>query len=295
MITTDQREFWAQNGYLHLKRIYSETEVDALNKIVHKAWQIGSHFVVVDNLNTGERCRINQVEENQRRRNHFKINDLYLVFQAIRNFVMKEEIIALIAGLLDDAPVLCNTLNIEKGSQQPDHADTLFMTPRSEHKLAATWTALEPVHPDSGPLRYYPGSHKIAPFVFSNGGIHCVEEEMPAWHQYISNEIQRHGLRPELLLADSGDLFIWHANLVHGGSTIRDPQRTRKSIVSHFWTARDCRAANANLVSHGKGFWYRRPIPPLPGEKQPPVPPSSIDVSWWSRFYSRLTLKSSAP
>ena len=30
-------------------------------------------------------------------------------------------------------------------------------------------------------------------------------------------------------------MLIWHANLLHGGSPVKDPKRTRKALVCHFF------------------------------------------------------------
>ncbi len=226
---------------------------------------------------------------NERKQHHFKVNDLYLVFHGVRNFVLNNAVVEILCDLLGDQPVLCNTLNLEYGSQQADHMDSLYMTPRTMGKVAATWVALEQVHSDSGPLRYYPGSHQIPPYVFSTGSVHFVEAEMPRWQRYMEEEIVRLNLHPQLLLAEPGDLFLWQASLLHGGSAIRNPEKTRRSLVSHYWTVTDCRALNLQCIPHGRGFWYQRPPQPVPGGKTPVIPPSSLDSRWphWLRFPQR--------
>ena len=35
-------------------------------------------------------------------------------------------------------------------------------------------------------------------------------------------------------LARKGDILIWHADLAHGGSPVKHPGITRKSLVTHF-------------------------------------------------------------
>ena len=120
----------------------------------------------------------------------------------------------------------------EIGSAQPDHVDSLYMTPRSPHHLVAIWVALEDTHPDAGPLRYYPGSHKIPQYVFSNGSHHFIQDEMPLWDRHMRAQVEALKLQPEVFLARKGDVFVWSAYLLHGGSDIRDPARTRKSVVS---------------------------------------------------------------
>jgi hypothetical protein len=42
------------------------------------------------------------------------------------------------------------------------------------------------------------------------------------------------GLKTERFMAKKGDVLIWHADLMHGGAKIEDPERTRKSLVAHF-------------------------------------------------------------
>jgi hypothetical protein len=37
----------------------------------------------------------------------------------------------------------------------------------------------------------------------------------------------------------SGDVFLWHAQLLHGGRPIRDMAKTRSSLVVHYWRAGD--------------------------------------------------------
>ncbi len=42
-------------------------------------------------------------------------------------------------------------------------------------------------------------------------------------------------MNKEIFLAKKGDLFIWHANLLHGGE-LRTDDSTRKSLVAHYFT-----------------------------------------------------------
>ena len=122
----------------------------------------------------------------------------------------------------------CNSLSFERGSQQPAHFDTFYMPPLVPNKMLATWIALEDCSLDAGPLIYYPGSHKLKPYCFSHGGLHAVREEMPQCQRYIQAELEKHDLRPQKFAARAGDVFIWHAQLLHGGSEINNLKLTRK-------------------------------------------------------------------
>jgi len=145
--------------------------------------------------------------------------------------------------LMEREPRPLQTIASHKGSQQGVHSDSIHMTTYPLGYLTAAWIAFEDIHPDSGPLVYYPGSHKL-PYVFSKEvGITekaFREEGYGPYHAryepYIRGLIERHGLQPKHFHAKTGDVLIWHANLLHGGSARRDMRLTRKALVCHFYT-----------------------------------------------------------
>lgn len=65
--------------------------------------------------------------------------------------------------------------------------------------------------------------------------------------------------------ARKGDVFVWNAQLLHGGSPIADRGRTRRSVVFHYFSESDCRAMGHRLVPLSGGFWIRRSQQPVPG------------------------------
>ena len=157
--------------------------------------------------------------------------------------VLKHEALARwIRILMERDPKPLQTIASHKGSQQGDHSETIHMTTYPLGYLTAAWIAFEDIHPDSGPLVYYPGSHRL-PYVFSNDvGISeqdFRQEGYKPYHDryepYIQALIREHGLTPHYFHAGKGDVLIWHANLLHGGSARKDLQRTRKALVCHFF------------------------------------------------------------
>jgi phytanoyl-CoA hydroxylase len=262
-----RRRFWNDNGFLVLPGFFDEHEITAVNTAVERAWHDSPDDVIVDDLVTNRRCRIARLspEEKQHR---FKINDLYLIDRGVREAVLSERVGMVLAELLEDHPVLINTLNFDKGSQQADHLDTLYMTPVSERGLVATWMALEETKEEAGPLRYYPGSNHIPHYRFSTGSFHTHLPEMDRWSDYMADEVEKRGLQEERFLAAQGDLFIWHALLLHGGSEICNPGLTRNSLVTHFFMQRDCEQLGSDLRPVPGGWWIRKPHLAVP-EEQP--------------------------
>ena len=267
------RDQWLRGGYAVLPGFYGADALDSAEAELRHAWDRRAARIVVDDLSTGQRLHLADVGTRQRAEHRFKVNDLYLECQSIRDLALNERITPILNALLGHVPVLCNSLSFQLGSQQPDHVDALYMTPRTPHHLIAIWVALEDCHPDAGPLRYYPGSHRITPYVFSNGSHHVVDAEMPAWNVYMREHVQRLGLVPATFAARKGDIFIWSAYLLHGGSPIKDPNRTRNSVVFHYYSHPDAQAQGCRLIPAHGGYWMHRMHQPVPGGPAPEAPP----------------------
>lgn len=268
----NQRKFWEKNGFLVLPQFYSKEEIESVQAEYDRFWMAPSREIVVDDLVTHRRCTIADLSEEERQHPYFKVNDLYLASDTIREVCLSTRVVPILNSLMAEPVVACNTLNMRRGSQQPYHVDSIYMTPVTHEKLLATWIALEDVHPDAGPLSYYPGSHQIPPYRFSSGTSHHVPAEMDAWRSYYDVEIKRRALTPEVFLPKKGDLFIWHAQLLHGGLPVQDVQRTRDSLVTHYYSISDCKTRGLTAVPKNGAYWNQRdpqPIPPPP--PRPPV------------------------
>jgi ectoine hydroxylase len=60
-------------------------------------------------------------------------------------------------------------------------------------------------------------------------------KEYKDYEDVIEEIIQKNRLGKKVFLAKKGDVFIWHANLIHGGSPIKNHSLTRKSMVIHYY------------------------------------------------------------
>jgi len=263
--TSDAIAEWNARGVLVLPKFYTDAEIDAVLAGYRSLWSEGRARVTVDDMDLARRMRLRDVSADARESHRFKVNDLYLEQAPVRHLALNERLVPLLQQLLSERPALCNSLSLEYGTEQEDHVDSLFMTPRTPTHLVAVWVALEDCSPESGLLRYCPGSHRIEPYVFSNGQRHFIPEELGAWQGWIREQVQQHRLQSELFQASKGDVFIWHAQLLHGGSPIADRGRTRRSVVFHYFSESDCRAMGHRLVPESGGFWIRRSHQPIPG------------------------------
>ena len=107
--------------------------------------------------------------------------------------------------------------------------------------LIAIWIALEDITEDSGPLSYFPGSHKL-PYLLNDGyerggNVFTVgaDSNYLKYEEKIGEIMQSKQLPKKVFTAKKGDVLVWHANLVHGGEKITNPSATRKSMVVHYF------------------------------------------------------------
>lgn len=151
-----------------------------------------------------------------------------------------KEILSVLKNLYGEMPIPFQTLNFKRGSQQPFHSDSVHFNSIPSGFMCGVWIAFEDIHPDAGPLEYFPKSH-LFPYLSLNdinlSLDKIIEEEHPQkFFEPIWEELLRSkDLNREFLLASKGDVFIWHANLIHGGSIIKNKSLTRWSQVNHYF------------------------------------------------------------
>ncbi|MBV8658455.1 MAG: phytanoyl-CoA dioxygenase family protein [Burkholderiales bacterium] len=131
------------------------------------------------------------------------------------------------------------TLNFPVGTQQHYHSDTVHFSSVPERFMCGVWVALEDIHPDAGPLFYYPGSHAWP--IYTNDQIGHIDLDKLPWtnqdvyHDLWEKLVEKNKASKETFLARKGDALIWAANLLHGGEPQRDRSRTRLSQVTHYF------------------------------------------------------------
>lgn len=256
---------WNEDGYILLRKFFPPSHVENINELIDRLWGArasrNDNLIVDAYLNTSRQKRMFfRDAKNEVRTLPHKINDLYLEYDEVRNIVLNIELTRIISLLLKGTPLVINTLNFEFGSEQDDHVDTFYMPPKKVNCMLATWIALETVTPESGPIRYYPRSHKIPPFVFSSGKTNAISAELPEFNKYIREELDKRNIVAETFTAEAGDLFIWHSQLLHGGTLIADKGKTRRSLVTHYFRKAEYKHLFWRVKKvHDNGYFYKRP------------------------------------
>ena len=212
---------WSGNGYMILEKFFSEETCDSITK-------------EIDRLIREKKLKFNSSHKlmfASRKSGFIKSITKDLQLKSVLEFILDKEVVAF------------QTINFLKGSGQRAHSDSVHMTTYPLGYLIAVWIALEDTNAENGPLFYYPGSHKL-PFLlnkdFNEGETTLTlgKKDYDDYENVVEALLKQSSFEKKSFYAKKGDVLIWHANLVHGGSPIINPALTRKSMVIHYY-ARD--------------------------------------------------------
>jgi ectoine hydroxylase len=214
----EQIKNWSKDGYLVLENLFDDTVVDTINNEVERLVNSGAvHFT-----------RDNKIMFANKLSKPIKEATYQPVLKSVLEFLLNKEVVPF------------QTLNFKYGSGQKAHSDSIHMTTYPLGYLIAAWIALEDIHHDSGPLFYYPGSHKL-PYILNEdfGNISnrfsLGNKSYADYEEVTQDIIEKEKLQPRVFLPKKGDVLVWHANLIHGGMPVVNKSLTRKSMVIHYY------------------------------------------------------------
>jgi len=170
-----------------------------------------------------------------------RLSDAWRISPEVRRLACHQSVLRALQVLYGRNAFPFQTLNFWRGTQQKAHSDTIHFHSFPARFMAGVWIALEDVEPDSGPLFYYPGSHKLPIVTFADMGIAGSASAgsskiyVDHYEPHIRRLIDRLRLAPAEALLRRGQALIWSANLLHGGSPIRREGSTRRSLVTHYY------------------------------------------------------------
>lgn len=171
-------------------------------------------------------------------------NKLMFAFRkspVLRQAAQDPQLLALLGALLGHEARLFQSINFLSGSEQHTHSDSIHMSTYPLGGLIAAWVALEDITPENGPLHYFPGSHRLPYYLnadYDNQGSRWLigDKDYAAYEAFIQQRVAELDIKKEVFLAKKGDIFIWHANLLHGGQPQTNKDLTRKSMVLHYFS-----------------------------------------------------------
>ena len=235
-VTEEQKQHWREHGWVILERSVSPEAIDRLNEEIDRFRASGRG----GRDEHGHGIRVGLLHSENRQSLKVALND------HVRTFLR---------WAFEGEPVLFGSLTFDIGSEQEPHIDAAFFYTQPEHGMAAAWTALEDVHPDSGPLFYVDGSHRFPhlyvaevlqedPDLARRVAEHRAKRKRPdyqlsedvyrAYSKRLVERLEESGARRTPALLKKGDVFVWNSWVVHGGLPRVNRGLTRRSMVVHY-------------------------------------------------------------
>lgn len=258
---------FARDGYIVLPGAAAEADLVRFEQAISKAFSEGHPHLV--GLLPGDGTPRPVVQGMDPRQ--VRIVDCFAVLPEALALFSSPSLTEFLASVLDERPLLFQSISFEVGSQQGLHQDTAYVVvDQRPMELAACWIALEDIKPGSGELQYMVGSHRLPDFDFGGNKKHWNAaadgvDKHTEWFNWILRQGDERSLPTERFLARRGDILVWHADLAHGGSPILNESLSRKSLVGHYCPTSatplfmKVAPARAKVLSHGSidfASWY---------------------------------------
>ena len=191
---------WLKNGCVIVKGLFDAKTLD-------DAWT-DYHQAIADGRVTPEPpCRVNGLP-GRNLNTHFQV-------KKIAGLLKDPRLTRFVSMLMGAKCLPFQTITGHNGSQQREHSDAIHMTTYPMDYLVGAWIALEDIQPQSGPLVYYPGSHRLPHFFseeaeisvhdFANKGYAAYRQK---YEPKIQQIIRTQNLQPKYFLPQKGDVLL---------------------------------------------------------------------------------------
>jgi hypothetical protein len=227
---------WQRDGFAIFPQLIPREMIDAYRADVDELVRNRARYNTRVLLEDVGITRIRKTTEDQLEHPHARIMDFHNQSVIAKKMVLHPTIVDFLRHLFRDDVVAMQTLTFWRGSEQWTHQDAAYVVSQIPSHLAATWIALEDVHPDAGPLEYFPGSHRLPNFDFGNGMFLTPKSTRTDldFRDYLEAECAKAGIGMQTFCPRKGDVLFWHATLAHRGGKVNDRARTRLSLVTHY-------------------------------------------------------------
>ncbi len=222
-------ERFSKDGILVLEGFFEDPEIDAVVDRYDWLFDEGTEFDA------------SEEDLHVLRGDPYRVQDAWRVCPPVHDLACHPRVVELLRTLYRREPIPFQTLNFLRGTEQSIHSDAFHFSSYPQGFLCGAWVALEDVTPETGPLRYARGSHRLPYRELADLG-HWSDHKLgmlglsyEAYEELIAAQVELGEFPIEELPCKKGTLILWAANLLHGGAPIRDLQKTRHSQVTHYY------------------------------------------------------------
>jgi ectoine hydroxylase-related dioxygenase (phytanoyl-CoA dioxygenase family) len=269
----EKLRFWHKNGYVVFEQVVQHSLIDDFLDEIEHLRQISAYVIPIEL--SGRQTWSTTLRAEEIRAPGVKFNHLHISSFHAGRLSLAAPVQEFLRAIFRAPPVALQSLTFWKGSQQPTHIDYPYVRmQRRLPYLAASWIPLEDVHPDAGPLEYFPGAHRtgVTGFFDWGGGEITPQPEKATkngtqFASYLDEKLESASIQPVVFCPKKGDILVWHANMPHRGTRIRNDELTRKSYVTHYtgfddyparWLLPDDQLKSRSIAENG-GFVFDFP------------------------------------
>ncbi|CAD5213432.1 unnamed protein product [Bursaphelenchus xylophilus] len=238
VLTRDQIEAYEKNGYIVVKGLISDFEVNDY---------IARFEEIVDGKNIHPEMTVmrNVAQKGQKRtvKTILKVQD-FSADKRLFSYCQHPRIVEVVEDLIGPSKGKLSTINAmllnkpsDDGSlstRHPMHQDMYYFPFRPADFICCSWTALEPVNRENGCLVVIPGTHKLPllPHTYPSweGG---VNKAFFGVHEFDQDK------RVHVVM-DKGDTVFFHPHLLHGSGANRT-KGFRRAMSCHYANGDVCR------------------------------------------------------
>ncbi|KAM4615298.1 phytanoyl-CoA dioxygenase, peroxisomal [Polymixia lowei] len=235
-LTPDQRLFYEANGFIVIKNLVSEEDIDRFRReferICRQEVKVPGLLVMRDvaiskSEFVPDQKAVSKLQDFQEDPELFRYCALPQILKYVECFC-GSNIMAMHTMLINKPPDAG-----KKTSRHPMHQDLHYFPFRPVDRIVCSWTAMEKINRQNGCLVVLPGTHTGT----------LKEHDYPEWEGGVNK--MYHGVRdydaghPRVHLEmEKGDTVFFHPLLIHG-SGMNQTQGFRKAISCHYASA-DC-------------------------------------------------------
>jgi ectoine hydroxylase-related dioxygenase (phytanoyl-CoA dioxygenase family) len=225
-LSSEQKEmaqFYHDNGFLRLSAIIPHDLIDQVKRdVATKGFDKNFEIKTM--------------------RDDSRIQDFWQYSEPTRKLACLQPVLDILELFYGREAIPFQTLNFCVGSQQRAHSDSIHFSSLPSRYMCGVWVALEDVTIENGPLFYYPGSHKMPEYNFSQikeSANPTTYDNYREYEDFIEALMNVSNYKKEIFLAKKGEALIWSSNIVHGGMPVLTAGSRRWSQVTHYFF-KDC-------------------------------------------------------
>ncbi|XP_053614106.1 phytanoyl-CoA dioxygenase, peroxisomal-like [Plodia interpunctella] len=245
-LTKEQKEFYKKNGYILLKNLVCDEELDRISEEYDELFQR-------KNQEKMESSWVGSDANDRKSDSAFTVKGIHnLQYHSalFGEFLFNKSLLDALEDIMETKNIVLHHTKAhykppEKGAAYPMHQDYHYF-PYKNDSMVAAFLHLDAANPDNGGLFVYPGSHKLGPledFGAKEGEFHFVDQ----------TKFPLEKATP--VIAERGDVVVFSYLLVHG-SSVNNSSNRRRMLLAQLADAQDS-PLGAQPARPGQGWLLR--------------------------------------